>query len=99
MWFIQKSQCVGYLRIVKEFSHIVCCVKIIFYLQEPFWPNTGFPEYVEITWLIIPKAGKINMYTSGEFYEFSPQSGLDHIFVMITIKVFLNFFIFSTSLR
>jgi hypothetical protein len=60
-----------------EFSHIVCCVKIIiqknvlYYLKEPFRPNTGLPEYVEITWLIIPKAGTIKIYTSNRVKFFS----------------------------
>jgi hypothetical protein len=31
----------------------------------PRYPKTGFLEYVEMTWLIIPKPGRIRMYTSG----------------------------------
>src|SRR6201994_1573362 len=31
----------------------------------PRYPNTGFFEKVETIWLIMPKPGKIRMYTSG----------------------------------
>jgi hypothetical protein len=31
----------------------------------PKYPNTGFLEKVLITWLTIPNAGKIRIYTSG----------------------------------
>ena len=31
----------------------------------PKYPKTGFLENVETIWLIIPKPGRINMYTSG----------------------------------
>lgn len=50
-----------------DFLHIVCCMNINYYIQGPLegWPKIGLREYVAITWLIIPKAGIIKIYTSG----------------------------------
>jgi len=59
---------IEYNFIFRNFLQIVLCVKLnilavarIKKIKGPHWPNIGFPENVDTTWLTIPKPGIIKI--------------------------------------